>query len=121
MTMHLVKGMSSLNTKKRKSSKSVRLSKAREEHEAWLISMGVGKGNLPKNKQGKRIGLNDIPDYSCKRVTSDVIPASGTARHNSRYTGNELLGITLNHKSNFEPVRRDNKQAAIDSAQMRRN
>jgi len=37
------------------------------------------------------------------------------------YDGSELLGITLNHKSGYEPVRKDNRQAAIDSSQMRRN
>lgn len=121
MSMHLVRGMSSLNTRKRKSSKSKRLSAAQADHEAWLKRMGVGKIELPRDKKGNRVGLNKIPDYSTERVTSDRIPGNGTARQNNTYTGNEIMGITLNHKSNYEPVRRDNKQAAVDSAQMRRN
>lgn len=34
------------------------------------------------------------------------------------YTGNNMLGITLVHKSGFQPV--FSKQAAIDAANMRR-
>jgi hypothetical protein len=113
--------MNSLNTRKRKGSKSKRLSQAQADHEAWLKSMGVGKVELPRDKKGRRVGINKIPDYSTKRVTSDTIPANGSAKHENTYTGYEIMGITLNHKSSYEPVRRDNKQAAIDSAQMRRN
>ena len=121
MSMHLVRGMSSLNTKKRKSKKSAKLAKAQEDHNAWLEKMGVGRVSLPVNKKGQRVGINSIPDYSTERVTSDAIPGNGVAREKSKYTGDEIMGITLNHKSNYEPVRRDNKKAAIDSAQMRRN
>ena len=122
MTMSLVRGMTSLNTRKRKSKKKTQKQlQAEQEHEAWLTKMGVGKTKLPTNKQGKRVGIHSIPDYSTERVTSDCIPGSGTAKEQSRYTGNEIMGITLNHKSNYEPVRRDNKKAAVDSAQMRRN
>jgi hypothetical protein len=34
------------------------------------------------------------------------------------YTGNNMLGITLVHKSGFQPV--FSKQAAVDAANMRR-
>lgn len=34
------------------------------------------------------------------------------------YTGDKVIGIALMHKSNFQPV--FSKQAAVDSAQMRR-
>lgn len=122
MTMSLVRGMTSLNTRKRKASKkTAKQIQAEKDHEAWLARMGVGKTKLPTNKQGKRVGIYDIPDYSTRRVTSDVIPAHGTSKERVQYTGNEIMGITLNHKSNYEPVRRDNKKAAVDSAQMRRN
>lgn len=122
MTMSLVRGMTSLNTRKRKSNKKTQKQlQAEQEHEAWLAKMGVGKTKLPTNKQGKRVGIHNIPDYSTQRVTSDVIPDNGHSKEKNRYTGNEIMGITLNHKSNYEPVRRDNKKAAVDSAQMRRN
>jgi len=53
--------------------------------------------------------------------TSDKIPGNGSKRESNRYTGTEIAGIALNHKQNYEPIRRDNPQAAIDSAQMRRS
>lgn len=67
--------------------------------------------------------VNEIPSYkfaSESPKTSDTI-GNGPKRHSSSYTGNEILGIALNHKSNYEPIRKDNKKAAIDSAQMRRS
>lgn len=123
MTMHLEKPYLTTTRyrNKKKQSKSKRLAQAHAEHDAWLERMGVGKTKLPTNAKGERVGIYSIPDYSTKRVTSDTIPGNGHARHQNTYTGDEIMGITLNHKSNYEPVRRDNKKAAIDSAQMRRN
>lgn len=115
MTMHLIRGMSSLNTKKRKSSNSKRLAKAREEHEAWLKSMGVSD---------KKIDYRyDIPDYrenTPSVKTSDKICSNGSKREQLKYTGNELAGIATMHKSNAIPIRKDDKQGAIDVANMRR-
>lgn len=71
----------------------------------------------------KGVSLNDIPRYksaSNAPATSDVI-GNGPKHYKPSYTGDEILGVTLNHKSNYEPVRKDNKKAAIDSAQMRRS
>lgn len=120
--MSLVRGMTTTNTRKRKAKKkTARQIQAEADHEAYLAKLGVGKTKLPTNKQGKRTGIYDIPDYSTERVTSDCIPAHAPARERVQYTGDEIMGITLNHKSNYEPVRRDNKKAAVDSAQMRRN
>jgi hypothetical protein len=120
--MSLVRGMTTLNTRKRKAGKkTAKQLQAEQDHEAWLAKMGVGKVKLPTNKKGERVGIYSIPDYSTKRMTSDTIPAHSPARERVQYTGDEIMGITLNHKSNYEPVRRDNKKAAVDSAQMRRN
>lgn len=123
MSMHLV-GPYMTTTKynrKKKASKNKRLAQAQSEHEAWLESMGVGKTKLPTNAKGERVGIYDIPDYKTERVTSDRVAANGTARERVRYTGTEIAGIVTTHKSNLMPVRRDNKQAAIDAATMRRN
>lgn len=120
--MSLVRGMTTTSTRKRKAKKkTARQIQAEKEHEQFLEKMGVGKTKLSTNAQGKRVGLNSIPDYSTEKMTSDRIPGNGTQRDKQRYTGSEILGITLNHKSNYEPVRRDNKKAAVDSAQMRRS
>lgn len=120
--MSLVRGLTTTSTRKRKSKKKTpRQLQAEAEHEQFLKKMGVGKNKLPTNAKGERIGIYDIPDYSTRRVTSDQIPANAPSKERVQYTGNEIMGITLNHKSNYEPVRRDNKRAAVDSAQMRRN
>jgi hypothetical protein len=113
--------MSSLTTKKRKSKKKTKsLIAAEELHEATLARLGVGKVKLPTNDRGQRIGINDIPNYKVDRVTSDNIPANGSAKEQSVYTGNEIAGIVTTHKSNAQPIRKDNKHAAVDAANMRR-
>lgn len=71
----------------------------------------------------KGASLNDIPDYRSALnlpKTSDTI-GNGPKHYKPSYTGDEILGVTLNHKSNYEPIRKDNKKAAVDSAQMRRS
>ena len=70
---------------------------------------------------GKLASRPDFPDY---RITENA-PLSnciglGTARTKMRYTGTEIAGVVLNHKSCYEPVRRDNLQAAREAAHMRR-
>jgi hypothetical protein len=122
MSMHLVRGMSSLTTKKRKVKKKTQsLIAAEALHAATLARLGVGKVTLPTNAKGQRAGINNIPNYSVKSVTSDIIPANGSAKEQSVYTGNEIAGIVTTHKSNLMPIRRDNKNAAKDAATMRRN
>ena len=126
MSMHLM-GPHMTTTqynRKKKATKSKRLLKAQADHEAWLENMGVGKTKLPVNKQGKRVGLYDIPDYREHQSTaalSNQVAANGVAKEQQQYTGNEIAGIVVTHKSNLMPVRRDNKQAAHDAAAMRRN
>jgi hypothetical protein len=69
------------------------------------------------------VSLNDIPNYKVESnlpPTSDVV-GNGPKHYKPLYTGDQLLGISLNHKSNYEPVRKDNKKAAVDAAQMRRS
>lgn len=55
------------------------------------------------------------------RITSNRIPTTSSKKHENRYSGQEIAGLCQLHKSSAEPVRRDNKQAAVDAAQMRRN
>ena len=127
MSMHLV-GPYMTTTKynrKKKASNNKRLQKAQAEHEAWLESMGVGKRQLDAklyDQYGKRKSVNELPDYNTgPRMTSDRVAGHGAAKERVQYTGNEIAGIVVTHKSNLMPVRKDNKQAAIDAATMRRN
>ena len=87
-----------------------------KEHEQFLRRMGY-KGTAPK------VSVNEIPDYTTSnyRITSNAIPGNGEKRKTNTYSGNEIAGISVMHKSNLMPIRRDNPQAAIDAAQMRRN
>jgi hypothetical protein len=113
MTMHLIRGVSSLNIKKRRSPKKNKARiEAESRHEDYLRRLGY-KGI----EQDYRY---DIPDYRTERVTSDSIPSNGPKKRENTYTGDELAGIAVTHKSNLIPVRRDNKQAAVDVASMRR-
>ena len=72
----------------------------------------------------KGIAVNEIPDYRVRSnlpKTSDVIPGRTPKKSSQVYTGDEIAGIVVTHKSNLMPIRKDNKQAAVDAAQMRRN
>lgn len=122
MTMHLVRGMTSLNHKKRKSQKKTqRQLKLEAEHEAYLKKLGVGKVNLPVNKKGERIGVNSIPNYKAdaSTTTSNAIPANGPAKEHNKYTGDLIVGIGTMHKSNAVPIMRGTNEAK-EIAKMRR-
>ena len=128
MTMHLVRGMSSLNTTSKQKQKGLtqRDRQAQIEHDAWLRSQGLHptqlKAKLPHNAKGKRLGVGTMPDYSSRQETvptSDRIMATATKKHENQYTGNEIAGIGLLHKSNLVPVRKDSNDAK-EIARMRR-
>ena len=98
--------------KKRKS-----LIEAERQMELLLVRVGF-------TGRYKGIIVNEIPDYKVKSTlpkTSDTIPGQTPKKLENVYSGNEIMGITVMHKSNLVPIRRDNREAAIDVAQMRRN
>ena len=111
MTMHLVRGMSSLNTKKRKQKKAPGWKQAQADHEAFLKKMGV-TGKKSEHR-------NELPTYKTgPRVTSDESCDNGTKREPNKYTGDYIIGIGTMHKSNMVPVTR--KKDAEEMARMRR-
>lgn len=115
MSMHMIRGVQVHGVGKRRKAKrkSHKLLKAEAEHEKFLEKLGVGK-SAAKHQ-------NDLPNLNCgPRVTSDEICSNGIKKDAVKYTGNEIAGIVVTHKSNLMPVRKDNKQAAIDAASMRR-
>lgn len=87
-----------------------------KDMEQFLKRMGY-KGTAPKTP------VNEIPDYSTNnyRITSNAIPGNGSKKDQKVYSGNQIAGIVVTHKSNLMPIRKDNPQAAVDAAQMRRN
>ena len=115
MTMHLVRGMSTTSTKKRKSrNKTKSLLNAEAALAKYYSKLGVGKSTA-----NARL---DIPDY---RQHKNTIPTAGgmigngSKKESNTYTGTEIAGIATMHKSNAVPVRKDSNDA-IDIANMRR-
>ena len=99
---------------------------AKRKKRASLIEAEAQMERLLKRVGYKGTGgkaIHSIPDYRVKSnlpKTSDVVCANGSKGNRPRYTGDEILGIVTTHKSNLMPIRKDNKQAAIDAASMRR-
>jgi len=115
MTMHLVRGMTTISTRKRKARQKTAAVLEEERKTAKLLkSLGYDRNAGRKYKA-------PMPNYTVRSTipTSDVImPVSGKRKAN-QYTGNELAGIGTLHKSNMVPVRKDSKDA-VDIANMRR-
>lgn len=119
MTMHLIRGMSTINTKKRKRKKTPGESKSIEKHDRWLRAMGVH----PDQLKGKtKDAGNKIPDYAASRSklkTSDVVTPVQGKREANVYTGTLIKGIGTMHKSNMVPI--TSNESAKEIATMRRN
>lgn len=140
MTMHLVRGMSSLNTKKRKSKK---LDMQKVEVEWRRYNKDMRRKNLhslqfdtlqeyvdyiqgkskPRKQEFKEYAPNksfirDTPKYP-SRQTSDAIPESCAKREPNQYSGDYVVGIATMHKSNLVPVGRGDDPKEYST--MRRN
>lgn len=141
MTMHLVKGMTSLNTKKRKTKLSDKKLKDLEfEWHAYNKRMrksGCHSAQFNKFEdyvaytrgeyKPKLNGVNETykPTETYRRETPHIPSlgngiGNGLKKQTVRYTGDEIAGIATMHKSNAVPIRKDDKQGAIDIANMRR-
>ena len=121
--MHLLgPAYSTTNTRKRKAkNKTKKLLAAEAEHEKFLQKMGVGKSkHMLYDKWGKRVGINEIPDYKTgDRLTSDTVAGNGAAKERVQYTGDLIVGIGTMHKSNAVPIMRGTNEAK-EMAKMRR-
>lgn len=120
--MHLVRGMSTISTKKRKQKGITAADRAAKvEHEKWLRKMGVHPEQLAKRE---KVAVNEIPNYkrdSRSLPTSDRICGNGTRKEGNTYSGErQLLGVATMHKSNMVPVFADKKEDAKEIARMRR-
>lgn len=144
MTMHLVRGMTSLNTKKRK--KKMSESRLKEIELEWrkynkdmrrknMHSLQFANlddyisyvsGNL---KPRKKEFVPYVPptttvskqNYQSVSEKSPVhgIPDGGRKKERQVYTGDYIVGIATMHKSNLVPVTRE--QDPVEYATMRRN
>lgn len=115
MTMHLVRGMTTLSTRKRKSKKKTAAVLAEEQKIAKLLS------RLRYVKNDSRVRVTDMPSYTVSETvpTSNLIMKVEGKRKANQYTGNELAGIGTLHKSNSVPIRKDSNDA-VEIARMRR-
>ncbi len=116
MTMHLVRGMSTTNTRKRKpKKKSKSLLAAEAAHQKYLEKTGIGKKKTTvkaKTETVKKTNDNMIP-------LSNNISGVAPKREANVYSGQrKLLGIATMHKSNMVPV--FEQKDAEDIAKMRR-
>ena len=94
---------------------------AQAAHNEWLRSMGINPDKKAKRPRKSVVSMPDLSVQSSNMVkTSDTICPNGSAKEQTKYTGNEIAGIVVTHKSNLMPIRKDNKKAAVDAAQMRR-
>ena len=98
-----------------KRKKTPGLDKKRAEHERYLKSLGVGK-----TKPNAHLEISCYTEKAAPVISTESICGHGAAKERKIYTGNEIAGIVVTHKSNLMPIRKDNKQAAIDAANMRR-
>ena len=150
MTMHLVRGMTTINTKKRKTKmtpgKLERLQQQHKEHNKHMKQLGCHnnvmtfdeyvdyvQGNYkPKTKptavkapwqqEGYTRKTEHVPSHN-----SEHSFAPATKKEAMQYTGErKLVGIAMMHKSNLVPVFADDddktgSKQATEIAQMRRN
>ena len=118
MTMHMIRGvMAPGSGKKKPKKKTASVLAAEKALRDTLARVGYKGGS---SNTGKRAYQHDL-GVTRDRGLSDTIPGNGTKREASIYTGNEIAGIAVMHKSNLVPVRRDRKEGFIEISQMRRS
>ena len=145
MTMSLARGLSTLNTKKRKPKKLTikqleqyeidrRLYNKRmrkigahdqqmSSEDYTLYRRGEYKPKVTKNKTLSKSW--EVTSYTRETNNREQYPSNGDGigncykKENNTYTGTLITGIATMHKSNAVPV--TNQKQAIDIANMRRN
>ena len=124
MTMHLLPiFVTSTSLKKPKKVKSslTKLEKSKLEHELWVYKMTKGKKADKKvlDKLWKQ-EYNDTMVVDKGDYVSAGIEGNCVKPEPKVYTGGNLVGIATMHKSNMVPIFKENKEHAIDIANMRR-
>lgn len=104
-----------------KSKQSAAKSKAQTEHEAWLKSKGVHPDQIKSRSKpgGNRARVQfSVPVSKVSKPDLSGIGPTGFKAEEKKYTGREIMGVAVLHKSCMQPVR--TKEAAADIARMRR-
>lgn len=120
MTMHLAPiFVSTVNNGKIKKKLTAPQLRAKAEHEAWLKKRGLHPDQLKAKKTKKRVTEESTFLYDSRRtvpVSNSV--GNGFRKEENKYTGDNLLGIAVMHKSCLVPV--FSKKDATEIASMRR-
>ena len=147
MTMHLARGLSTINTKKPKQKKltQAQIEKLRVEwrqhnknmrrknmhdlqFENFEDYIAYTRGQYkPKQRKEEKEFKPYASTQSYERhtekypslTTSNTIPGACAKRESQKYTGDLICGVAVMHKSNLVPVMRGTKQAE-EIASMRR-
>jgi hypothetical protein len=129
MTMHMCGPALSLNGKKKgkfKYRNTAEAQKARELDAEWKELLKRQGAEAEKKKQARAMKAEPLVyklETPVGRTNTHHIPSRVTAGHDTTpnvkvYTGTEIIGVTVLHKSCLQPV--FNQQQAIDAASMRR-
>ena len=119
MTMHLVRGMTSINTKKRRQKKEPGHAASKAKHDKWLMDRGVHPSQLKKAEKSSGASIPNYAETRSKLKTSDIITPISGKRKAQEYSGDYITGLATMHKSNTVPVGRGSDPKIY--AQMRRN
>jgi len=120
MTMHLAPiFVSTVNHGKIKKKLTAPQLRAKIKHEAWLSRQGLHPDQLKAKKSKKRDKEESTVMYQsrCTVPTSNTV-GNGFKKEENKYTGDNLLGISVMHKSCLVPV--FSKQQAEEISRMRR-
>ena len=104
------------NTKSKKVS-----SHAKQEHEAWLIKNGCHPKQIKSRSKskGNKVSVQfSVPVSRIEKPDLSGLGPTGLKREENKYTGREIMGVCVLHKSCMQPVR--TKEACQDIARMRR-
>lgn len=131
MTMHLAHPALSMGGKRKgkvKFKNVAEAQRARELDHDWKELQKKWGVEQEEKKRRRAMGAEKLTyklSVPAGRSTSSHIPSlstgeAGTSTHRAspQYTGTEVLGVTIVHKSCLQPV--FNQQEAIDAATMRR-
>ena len=92
----------------------------KEQHEKWLLKNGCHPSQL-KNKKRTNGNLRSLFSVQVSRIEKpdlSGVGVTGLKKNENKYTGKEIMGVAVMHKSCLQPVR--TKEAAADIARMRR-
>lgn len=118
MTMHLVRGMSTLSTRKRKQNRKPGHAASMAAHDAWLRKNGVHPDQLKTKEKNNGASIPDYSEKSSTIKTSDRVMRIQGKRKANEYSGEYVVGLATLHKSNIVPVGRG--QDPEELAKMRR-